>query len=275
MVCDPERPNNEGTYRPLTVTAPEGCLVNPAYPAACFWRLAAGMLVSELMFRILAEIAPDRVPADSGSMPTWQFYVNGVKKDGAAFALHQHAFGGMGGRPGMDGLASVSFPYNVRDVSVEWAELETPIRFERRELIADSGGAGRWRGGLGEELAFSAFDDGRLDPDTPVVLSGSAGRMRFAPEGLFGGRPGSRGRIRQRRRDHPDQLAQHRLSRGEVVRLLLPGGGGYGDPRQRERAVVADDLRNALVTPDAARREYGYDSDSDGPVTTPPLSSLQ
>ena len=105
MVCDPERPNNEGTYRPLTVTAPEGCLVNPAYPAACFWRLAAGMLVSELMFRILAEIAPDRAPADSGSMPTWQFYVNGVKRDGEAFALHQHAFGGMGGRPGMDGLA--------------------------------------------------------------------------------------------------------------------------------------------------------------------------
>ena len=187
MVCDPERPNNEGTYRPLTVTAPEGCLVNPAYPAACFWRLAAGMLVSELMFRILAEIAPDRVPADSGSMPTWQFYVNGTKRGGEAFALHQHAFGGMGGRPGADGLAAVSFPYNVRDVSIEWAELETPILFERRELIPDSGGAGRWRGGPGEELALSAFDDGRLDPDAPVVLSGSAGRMRFAPAGLFGG----------------------------------------------------------------------------------------
>ncbi|PYO29743.1 MAG: methylhydantoinase [Candidatus Rokuibacteriota bacterium] len=217
MVCDPERPNNEGTYRPLTVTAPEGCLVNPAYPAACFWRLAAGMLVSELMFRILAEIAPDRVPADSGSMPTWQFYVNGTKRGGEAFALHQHAFGGMGARPGMDGLAAVSFPYNVRDVSIEWAELETPILFERRELIADSGGAGRWRGGLGEELALRAFDDGRPTSSPDVVFRA-----------------------------------------GQVVRLLLPGGGGYADPRERDRALVAADLRNGTITPAAARREYGY-----------------
>lgn len=258
MVCDPQWPNNEGTYQPLTVTAPEGCLVNPAYPAACFWRLAAGMLVSELMFRILAEIAPDRVPADSGSMPTWQFYVNGMKQNGEAFALHQHAFGGMGGRPGIDGLASVSFPYNVRDVSVEWAELETPILFERRELIPDSGGAGRWRGGLGEELAMRAFDDGRLDPDKPIVLSGSAGRMRFAPEGLFGGRPGSPGRILVNDGAiAPTSSPEVVFRAGDVVRLLLPGGGGYGDPRRRARALIEADLRNGYITPEAARRDYG------------------
>src|SRR5260370_17532235 len=102
-------------------------------------------------------------------MPTWQFYINGVERDGEAFALHQHAFGGMGGRPGMDGLASVSFPYNVRDVSVEWAELETPIFFERRELIVDSGGAGRWRGGPGEGPAPPPFHAGPLDPPAPAL----------------------------------------------------------------------------------------------------------
>jgi N-methylhydantoinase B len=258
MVCDPEWPNNEGTYRPLHVAAPEGCLVNPAFPAACFWRLAVGMLVSELMFRILAEIAPDRVPADSGSMPTWQFYVNGIRRDGGAFALHQHAFGGMGARPGMDGLAAVSFPYNVRDVSIEWAEAETPILFERRELVPDSGGAGRWRGGLGEELALRAFDDGRLDPDKPVVLSGSAGRMRFPPEGLFGGRPGGLGRILVNDVPiAPSSSPEVVFRPGDVVRLLLPGGGGHGDPRGRDRALVEADLRNGYVTPDAARREYG------------------
>lgn len=258
MVCDPELPNNEGTYRPLTVTAPEGCLVNPAYPAPCFWRLAAGMLVSELMFRILAEIAPDRVPADSGSMPTWQFYVNGVRSDGEAFALHQHAFGGMGARPGVDGLASVSFPYNVRDVSIEWAELETPLFFERRELIPDSGGAGQWRGGLGEELAFRAFDDGRLHPEVPVLLSGSAGRMRFAPDGLFGGGPGSLGRILVNDVPiAPTSSPEVSFRVGDVVRLLLPGGGGYGDPRRRDRRLVEADLKNGYVTPDAARRDLG------------------
>ena len=80
MICDPVLPNNEGTYRPLEISAPTGTLINPTYPAACFWRLASGMLVSELVFRILADIAPERVPADSGSMPTWQFYVNGLRR---------------------------------------------------------------------------------------------------------------------------------------------------------------------------------------------------
>lgn len=265
MVCDPEWPNNEGTYRPLSVSAPEGCLVNPAYPAACFWRLATGMLVSELMFRILATIAPDRVPADSGSMPTWQFYVNGARRGGETFALHQHAFGGMGARPGLDGLASVSFPYNVRDVSVEWAELETPLLFERRELIPDSGGAGRWRGGLGEELALYAFDDGRLDAAAPIVLSGSAGRMQFPPAGLFGGGPGALGRILVNDVPiAPSSSPEVTFRAGDRVRLLLPGGGGYGDPRRRERALVDADIMHGYVTPEGARRDYGHDPAAGG-----------
>ena len=265
MVCDPVWPNNEGTYRPLSVSAPEGCLVNPAYPAACFWRLATGMLVSELMFRILATIAPDRVPADSGSMPTWQFYVNGARRGGETFALHQHAFGGMGARPGLDGLASVSFPYNVRDVSVEWAELETPLLFERRELIPDSGGAGRWRGGLGEELALYAFDDGRLDAAAPIVLSGSAGRMQFPPAGLFGGGPGALGRILVNDVPiAPSSSPEVTFRAGDRVRLLLPGGGGYGDPRRRERALVDADIMHGYVTPEGARRDYGHDPAAGG-----------
>ena len=91
-------------------------------------------------------------------MPTWQFYVNGSWRDGEGWALHQHAFGGMGGRPGADGLGAISFPYNVRNVSVEWSETETPVLFLRRELITDSGGAGHWRGGLGEELVMTVLE---------------------------------------------------------------------------------------------------------------------
>jgi N-methylhydantoinase B len=215
------------------------------------------MLVSELMFRILAELAPDRVPADSGSMPTWQFYVNGVRRGGEPFALHQHAFGGMGARPGADGLASVSFPYNVRDVSVEWSELETPLVIERRELIVDSGGAGRWRGGLGEELVLRAAPDG-ADPAKPIVLSGSAGRMRFAPAGLFGGQPGSPGRIEVNGEPiAPTSSPEVVFRSGDVVRLLLPGGGGHGDPRRRDPVLVERDLRDGYVSREAARREYG------------------
>jgi N-methylhydantoinase B len=249
MICDPELPNNEGTYRPLDIRAPAGTLINPSYPAACFWRLASGMLVSELVFRILAEVAPDRVPADSGSMPTWQFYVNGLWRNGEAWALHQHAFGGMGGRPGADGLGAVSFPYNVRNVSVEWSEAETPVLFVRRELIADSGGAGRWRGGLGEELALTVEATADVAPGVPLVLSGSAGRTRYPAQGIAGGRPGSLGWISVNDKPTaPTSAPDLRFMPGDLVRLKTPGGGGHGDPARRTQAEMRADLTDGYVT---------------------------
>ena len=260
MVCDPELPNNQGTYKPIHVVAPEGTLLNPNFPAACFWRLASGMLVSELLFRALAKIAPDRVPADSGSMPTWQFYVNGLRPSGEAFALHQHAFGGMGGRPGRDGLAAVSFPYNVRDVSIEWSETETPVLYEARELIPDSGGAGQYRGGLGQELIIRAYD-GEVNPSAPLVLSGSAGRMRSAPQGLLGGGDGALATIEVNGVPiEPNSSPEFSFRPGDVVRLALPGGGGHGNPAERERSAIAADLENGYLSVDGALRDYGYSS---------------
>ncbi len=259
MVCDPLMPNNQGTYRPLHLVAPEGSLLNPTYPAACFWRLAAGMLVSELMFRILARIAPDRVPADSGSMPTWQFYVNGVRPNGDAFALHQHAFGGMGGRPGEDGLASISFPYNVRDVSIEWSEMEAPIIYEARELIPDSGGAGEFRGGLGQELKLRA-QEGHVAKGKPLVLSGSAGRMRFPPQGLLGGQSGSFGVISVNGEPiAPTSSPEVSFNAGDIISLKLPGGGGHGDPAKRDTSRTRSDLVAGYVTPTGARNDYGHE----------------
>jgi N-methylhydantoinase B len=259
LVCDPYLPNNEGTYRPIRIKAPEGCLVNPSYPAATFWRLSIGQLVGELMFRVFAQMVPSRVPADSGAVPTWQFYVNGGRRDGSSFALHQHAFGGMGARPGRDGLASVSFPYNVRDVSVEWSEQETPMVFEKRELITDSGGAGQWRGGLGEELVLRARDGGVLDSEQSLVMSGSAGRMRTPAQGLLGGKPGSLAAIHVGGKPlAPTSSPEARARAGEALRFLLPGGGGYGNPAKRDRGLIASDLRNGYVSPEGARTGYGY-----------------
>jgi N-methylhydantoinase B len=262
LVCDPYLPNNEGTYRPVSIKAPPGCLVNPSYPAATFWRLSIGQLVGELMFRIFAEMVPTRVPADSGAVPTWQFYLNGSRADGTPFALHQHAFGGMGARPGRDGLASVSFPYNVRDVSVEWSEFETPIIFEKRELIVDSGGAGEWRGGLGEELLMRTrlTGDG-ADSSAAMVLSGSAGRMRNPAQGLLNGGPGSLGAVRVG--DTPLEATASpaaEIRAGQSLQFLLPGGGGYGDPRQRDPKQIESDLRNGYISAEGARRDYGHRS---------------
>jgi len=259
LVCDPYLPNNEGTYRPIQIKAPEGCLVNPSYPAATFWRLSIGQLVGELMFRVFAQIVPSRVPADSGAVPTWQFYVNGSRRDGNSFALHQHAFGGMGARPGRDGLASVSFPYNVRDVSVEWSEMETPIFFEKRELIVNSGGPGQWRGGLGEELVLRGHLSGDIDLEQPLILSGSAGRMRSPAQGLFGGRPGSLAAIKVGERElAPTASPEARVPTTKPLRFILPGGGGYGDPAKRDPDLIMRDIKNGYITLEQARKDYGY-----------------
>ena len=263
MVCDPLLPNNEGTYRPLDIRAPAGTLINPSYPAACFWRLASGMLVSELVFRILAEIAPERVPADSGSMPTWQFYVNGHRRNGEPWALHQHAFGGMGGRPGADGLGAVSFPYNVRNVSVEWSETETPVLFLARELVADTGGAGRSRGGLGEELMMTVEPSADVDPLVPLRLTGSAGRMRYPAEGVIGGRPGSRGLIAVNGEPiAPTSAPDVTFLPGDIVRLRTPGGAGHGAPAARDAAAIEADLRDGYIT----HGDHGPRNDEDNPA---------
>ena len=168
LVCDPILPNNQGTYEPLHLSVPEGTLLNPTYPAACFWRLSAGMLVSELMFRVLSRITPDRVPADSGSMPTWQFYVNGVRPNGEAFALHQHAFGGMGGRPGDDGLASGGLSLQ---------------RARRLHRVVGDGDAGALRGAR----AHRGLGRGRGVPGRSRSGADSAGVRRAGEEGRAAG----------------------------------------------------------------------------------------
>ena len=261
MICDPQLPNNEGTYRPLEIRAPAGSLINPTYPAPCFWRLASGQLVSELVFRILADIAPDRVPADSGSMPTWQFYVSGNWGDGGAWALHQHAFGGMGARPGADGLGAISFPYNVRNVSVEWSETETPVLYLRRELITDSGGVGRWRGGLGEELVMTVERTPAVPASAPITLSGSAGRTRYAAQGVAGGSPGSLGSIGVN--DNaiaPTSAPELQFLPGDIVALRTPGGAGHGPAAERTREAIGSDLKNGYISAAAAARDFGHRS---------------
>ncbi|HEY7174866.1 MAG TPA: hydantoinase B/oxoprolinase family protein, partial [Micromonosporaceae bacterium] len=195
LACRADVPTNEGAYRAIRVVAPEGSLLNPTYPAPVFWRLSTGLLVAELILRCIDAADGQRVPAESGSLPVWQFYVTGTRSDGTPFSLHQHGFGGMGARPRRDGLDSISFPYNVRDVSVEGSELETPILIKRRELREGSGGAGQFRGGLGETIVLCAAPSGDLHPLLPLVLSGGAGRVGAGPAGADGGEAGAPGRI--------------------------------------------------------------------------------
>lgn len=264
-VCAPDVPNNEGAHRPIHITAPEGCLLNPTFPAPVFWRIATGTPVADLAFMALSQAAPDRVPAGSGSLPIFQFYNSGLRRSGGPFLLHQHAFGGMGGRPGRDGLASVSFPNSIREVSTEGLEIETPLFYEKREIRCDSGGAGQWRGGLGEELVMSAVPGGDVDHEKKIVFSGSGGRFRQPPQGIFGGRPGGRAQILvDGKAVDPAALGNSpevHFRSDQRLTIILPGGGGYGDPRERDLGLIAADLKNGYISKEAAVRDYGYAPD--------------
>ena len=256
LACRSDLPINEGAYRAIRVSAPEGSLLNPTFPSPVFWRLSTGLLVAELILQCVRQAAPDRAPAESGSLPVWQFYVTGTHADGRPFSLHQHGFGGMGARSGRDGLSSVSFPYNVRDVSVEGVELETPVLVTRRELLVDSGGAGRWRGGLGEIITLRAAPGGDIDATAPIVLSGGAGRLHEGPAGVGGGRSGSPGSIAVNGRPIPPAVLGNSphvvFGPDDEVTLRLPGGGGYGPPADREREAAERDLVEGLVTRESA-----------------------
>jgi N-methylhydantoinase B len=157
----------------------------------------------------------------------------------------------------------VSFPYNVRNVSVEWSETETPVMFLARELVADTGGAGRRRGGLGEELVITVEPSADVEPTVPLRLTGSAGRMRFPAEGVIGGWPGSRGLIAVNGKPiTPTSAPDVTFSPGDIVRLRTPGGAGHGDPADRDAAAIEADLRDGYIT----HRDHRSRNDEEGPA---------
>ena len=264
MVCAPDTPNNEGTFRPFEFDIPEGCILNPRYPAAVYWRFTSGHIVADLAYMLLAEAAPDRSLAGSGTLPTWYFHTSGVRKDGSTFMLHSHGFGGMGGRPGRDGLSAVGFPYTVRNVPTEEVETETPLLCLSRRFIPDSGGPGKWRGGMGEEIAMTAAPETDVDETRPLLVSGAGGRLRHPPDGLLGGKPGSRAEILINGEPVPEGAwsgtgaVEFRPKASDVVTFKFPGGGGLGDPLERDPIFLRQDVDDGFVTPGAAERDYEY-----------------
>ena len=262
-VVAPNMPNNEGAHRVIHVSAPVGSILNPTETAPVFWRIASGTLVTDLFFKVLGEAAPDRVLAGAGNLPCVQFYLSGVRRSGAGFMLHQHAFGGMGGRPGADGPSGVGFPYSVRAVSTEGSEIETPLFFVKCELNPDSAGPGMWRGGLGEELVITTVPGGDADPVYDVVFAGTLGRFQEPPHGLFGGHPGACAEILvDGKPKDPASLGSSpevHFAPDQRLTLRLPGGGGYDAPAKRKRDLVRSDVTGGYISAESARRDYGND----------------
>ena len=251
-LTDPFGPMNEGALRPVTVRAPEGSFLNPRPPAGGGPRAIICYRTFESVLGALAPALPERVAAAASHManPTFGGWDRARKR---RFVAYELVLSGTGGRATKDGCEAMSWAFNASNIPVEAQEANQPIVIERFELIRDSAGAGRFRGGLGvrRDMRFLA-DEGKL--------TNLSDRQRFPPYGLFGGKPG---RLARTVLDPgPGETVVHgKASRefayGDVLSFQQSGAGGYGDPLARDPARVLEDVLDDYVSVEAAGREYG------------------
>src|SRR5262244_1587867 len=235
-VCtSPNLPNNEGAWRPITLSAPEGSIVNPQFPAPGGSRMLIGHYVPMLVFGCLGQVVPERVMAACGS-PMWGMNQSGLRPDGKPYANMFFYNGGMGGNVRSDGLSCLSWPSNVSSTPIEISEHIAPLRFHYKRLRPDSGGAGRHRGGLVQDILLESRSD------TPIAVSFLAERTRFPAFGIEGGQPGAPGVLRING-ERVDPKRQYVLHHGDKVQLSTPGGGGHGNPAKRSETKRDLDLK--------------------------------
>ena len=253
-------PNNAGVFRAINVTTPDASIVNPKLPAAVAARALTGYRIVDAMFGALAQIVPDRVPA-AGEGGNTVVCLGGYREDGAPFIIVDMICGAWGGRPDKDGIEAITNPsQNLSNTPVETMESQHPVRVEEYALVADSCGAGKWRGGLGVARSYRL-----LAPEAGLQLR--ADRMKILPYGLAGGGPatGAINEITTNAGEHIDLPSKinRRMAQGDLVRHVQPGGGGFGDPLTRDPARVARDVWNTKVSAAYAREHHRVVVDPD------------
>jgi len=216
----PDLPNNDGMFRPIIVTAPDDCLVNPQFPAAVAARSSVGHYLPVVVFGALGQAVPDRVMAGAGS-PLWAMTQTGHQDDGSAYANVLFFNGGMGALPKKDGESCLSWPSNISSTPVEVAERNAPLIFHEKSLRPDSGGAGRHRGGAGQNVLMECISE------RPIAVMFMAERTRVPAPGFQGGGDGEIGDV-QINGESVNHRAQHILKKGDKILIRTPGGGGYG-----------------------------------------------
>ena len=248
-------PQNEGIFRPVTITAPKGTIFNPNFPRACFSRFAQIQRVLDCVIRALAPVIPEK--ATGGNSASLYF----ISYSGFHEATQQYWMylevdeGSYGGRYGKDGMDSVdNLMANTRNNPVEELDMHYPLRNERYELRMDPAAAGQWRGGIGivRENRFLV----------PGFISCEADRHKEAPVGVFGGEEGLVGQVVKNpgtagKEDWPSKVTGAKVEAGDLIQIIGPSGGGYGDPKKREPEMVLSDWLDDFVTLDKAREIYG------------------
>jgi N-methylhydantoinase B len=245
----PEVPNNEGSFRPVKVTAPEYSILNAQHPAPVGARHIIGHFLPGAIFGALSKAIPDRVMAE-GAANIWINQFSGRDDENEIWTYVWFSAGGTGARPNKDGISAAAFPSGISGVPAEVIESLSPVVMHRREYRADSGGPGQFRGGLGQVMEVS------VRGDRPFTLSPLFDRTQFAAQGYAGGEPGAFGRISASTGEVFNRKGVREFPAGTRVHLELPGGGGFGRPSRRDPDAIRQDVLDGLVTVEAAERDY-------------------
>lgn len=239
-VLDPEAPNNAGSLRPITVRAPEGCLLNATVPSPVWGRHLSGHYVPPAVLGALAKAAPEKAVAESGS-PLWNVYFGGARPDGETFVKMFFMNGGHGARSVGDGPGCLSFPSNVSNEPVEVFETQTPMLVTEKAFVPDTGGAGRYRGGNAQRIGFRSLSD------TPITMTIRHERVKYPARGQLGGMPGSCG-VDLLNGEILAPKSRTALKKGDEVVFQMPGGGGLFPPSERDQVAIDADIASGLVT---------------------------
>jgi N-methylhydantoinase B len=259
-IVAPTVPNNEGSLSVMSVGVPENCILNAKHPLPVAARHIIGQMLPDLVIGCLQHALKGAVPAE-GTSCLWNLFAMGglgcvdadpvELVDATAFNVASFHSGGTGARPGKDGLSATAFPSGVRSMPVEVTEALSPLLIRRKEFRVDSGGAGEFRGGLGQVMEVSSLDD------APFAVNAIFDRIDFPPHGRDGGKDGMAGVLRLVSGRRLRGKGHQTVPKGDVLSIEMPGGGGLGDPRQRDPQRVLADVKLGLVTRGAAEADYG------------------
>ena len=270
-IVAPAVPNNHGSLSVFRTVAEPGSAVHPVHPSPVTARHVIGQMLADVAFGCLAQALPGELPAESaGSIWVLPFANGGAGAGRAAggnasrFNVMNVGMGGTGARPGKDGLSVTAFPSGVGAIPVEVTESESPLVFRRKEFLPDSGGAGAFRGGLGQVIEVGSTEE---HPFT--VSAATFDRMRNPPRGRDGGEPGRSGTARLASGPRFDDKAVHTIPPGDRLIVELPGGGGLGDSRRRGPERIRADLEAGYITPEGAGRDYGFEEEVSGDGEAP------
>ncbi len=256
-ILDPTIPANYGVYKPIQITAPEGTVVNALPPAPVVGRNAITHTIVNALMMALSKVVPERITAAYYGMSNVYILSGDGGNDRRGWIFFDIEVGGGGGRYCKDGLDCYSQGiHNLANTPIEMVEATYPLAFKRYELLADTGGAGKYRGGLGVRRDIEFLDESG-------TLNTQFDKFKIAPFGLFGGSPGATGRLLLNP-DTPDctelrsKTVDYKLRRGDVLSMWTQGGGGYGPPEERDSRAIERDLREEKVTPESARNVYRH-----------------